>query len=73
MGTRKKGDNSLRKDTVRQVCLTVVQARMLEEVAQKHYEGQVSRAILDLIDEPLSEVWAELDAKDTNVLFQSKG
>ena len=73
MGTRKKSDKSLRKGTVRQVCLTFVQAQMLEEVAKKHYEGRVSHAILDLIDEPLSARWAELDENDTNILYRSKG
>lgn len=71
MGTRKKGDKSLRKGTVRQVCLTFVQARMLQDVANKDFEGRVSHAILGLIDEPLSERWAELDEKDTNVLYRS--
>ena len=73
MGTRKKDDKSLRKGTVRQVCMTFVQAQMLEDVARKDYDGRVSHAILDLIDEPLSARWAELDEKDTNELYRSKG
>ena len=73
MGTRKKGDKSLRKGTVRQVCMTFVQAQMLEDVARKHYDGRVSHAILDLIDDPLAALWAELDENDTNELYRSKG
>ena len=52
--------------------MTFVQAQMLEDVARKHYEGRVSHAILDLIDEPLATLWAELDESDTNVLYRSK-
>ena len=72
MGTRKKGDKSLRKYIVRQVCMTFVQAQMLEDVARKHYKGRVSHAIFDLIDEPLAALWAELDENDTNELYRSK-
>jgi len=72
MGTRKKGDKTLRKGTVRQVCMTFVEAQMLEDVAKKHYDGRVSHAILDLIHGPLTALWAELDENDTNELYRSK-
>jgi len=68
MGARKKGDTSPRKGVVRQVCMTVVTAQMLEDVARKGYNGRVSHAILDLIDEPLIEKWSQLGIKDSAVL-----
>jgi len=48
--------------------MTVVTAQMLEDVARKGYNGRVSHAILDLIDEPLIEKWSQLGIKDSAVL-----
>lgn len=72
MGARKKGDTTARKRVVRQVCMTGVKAQMLEDVARNGYDGQISHAILDLIDEPLTERWAELDIKDSIILEEKK-
>ncbi len=72
MGARKKGDTTARKGVVRQVCMTAVKAQMLEDVARKGYNGRISHAILDLIDEPLTERWAELDIKDSTVAEEKR-
>ena len=45
-----------------QVCTTQRVADMLVRVAQEHYNGRVSHAIMGLIEEPLKEAYERLCA-----------
>ena len=60
MGARKKDDVTPRRTMARQVCMTPATADMLDQVAEKHFNGRVSHALLALIDKPLKKAYAEL-------------